>query len=370
MTQFAVIHVTKGSGNGSALGNHIDRIETLTPEGKTKNNFNNADPERLHLNREFVQDKYKNLSLARAVSLRISEGYNSRTKAGDLKQIAKGAVKFVEVNLSGSHEKMKELEKEPEQMQKWLQANYDFVIAKYGKENIVRFSLHLDETTPHIHCVFVPLTSDGRLSAKEIIGNNAALKNLQDDYAAAMKPFGLERGVEGSLARHTGKTDYVRKQNDSIKEIEKLTVKGIFGIDKDKTIENLKSSLIDAKTRLKMNEESKKGIQKSVSTYKNQISSGQRENLKLKIQIEKLEGTIEKHQENETNFIKKANDIVKDIVTNPHKLNELQQAYKTEEEKEKKLKWEKMKAYAESEKLKSTEKEKEQEIKKGRGRKM
>lgn len=279
MEQFAVIHITKGSGNGSALGNHIDRIETLRADGTLKNNFNNADPERRKLNQEFAPAKFKNLSLAKAVSLRIKEGYNSRTKSGELKQISKNAVKLVEVNLTGSHQRMKEIESTPGELENWVKANYQFACEKYGKDNIIRFSLHRDETTPHIHCVVVPLTPDGRLSAKEMIGNRYDLKDLQDNYALKMKSFGLERGVEGSLAVHTGRADYIKKQNLAAKEIEKLDVTGFLGTGKDKTIENLKSALTESKTNLESIKSSKSIIEKRGASFKN-ANSTLSENLK------------------------------------------------------------------------------------------
>ena len=46
--------------------------------------------------------------------------------------------------------------------------------------------LHMDEKTPHLHLVFVPLTKDNRLCAKEIIGNRANLTKWQDDFHAYM----------------------------------------------------------------------------------------------------------------------------------------------------------------------------------------
>jgi hypothetical protein len=307
MGQFAVIHVTKGSGNGSALGNHIDRIETLDKNGNLKNNFNNADSDRKHLNQEFAEDKFKNLSLAKAVSLRITEGYKSCTKSGELKKIAKDAVKFVEVNLTGSNERMKEMESTPGELEKWIQANYEFACEKYGKENIIRFSLHRDETTPHIHCVIVPLTADGRLSAKEVVGNRNNLKNLQDNYAEAMKSFGLERGVEGSLAAHTGREDYIKKQNLANKEVENLTVKSFFGVDKDKTIENLKEALIQAKTTLKMNNTSLVEINKRGAVFKT-------ENSKLTEKIKVKEKEV-------TQAIKEAHENYKKIIFQPEVFN-------------------------------------------------
>ena len=46
--------------------------------------------------------------------------------------------------------------------------------------------VHMDEKTPHLHLVFVPLTKDNRLCAKEIIGNRANLTKWQDDFHACM----------------------------------------------------------------------------------------------------------------------------------------------------------------------------------------
>jgi hypothetical protein len=48
----------------------------------------------------------------------------------------------------------------------------------------------------------VPLTRDGRLSAKEFIGDRAQMSIDQTTYAEAVKELGLERGVRGSRAKH------------------------------------------------------------------------------------------------------------------------------------------------------------------------
>ncbi|MCM1352981.1 MAG: plasmid recombination protein, partial [Alistipes senegalensis] len=95
--------------------------------------------------------------------------------------------------------------------------------ATFGKENIVSAGLHLDEKTPHIHATFVPIVtterkrkkqeertikryrtksaSRPRLCADEVI-SRIKLKEYQDTYAAAMAKYGLQRGIEGSEARH------------------------------------------------------------------------------------------------------------------------------------------------------------------------
>jgi hypothetical protein len=73
---------------------------------------------------------------------------------------------------------------------------------KYGPDNIVAEVIHRDETSPHLSAFVVPLTADGRLSAKEYIGNKAQMTKDQTLFATKMRDLGLERGLEGSKARH------------------------------------------------------------------------------------------------------------------------------------------------------------------------
>ena len=66
---------------------------------------------------------------------------------------------------------------------------------KFG--HIVSAVIHYDETTPHLHVLSVPLTQDGRLSAREIIGNRANLSRMQTEFFEQVgKGYGLERGVQ------------------------------------------------------------------------------------------------------------------------------------------------------------------------------
>lgn len=75
----------------------------------------------------------------------------------------------------------------------WVQANIDFLVAEYGRENVISVILHLDEKTPHFHAVVVPVV-DGKLNAKAKVGNMVAMSQYQSRYALAMTKFGLERG--------------------------------------------------------------------------------------------------------------------------------------------------------------------------------
>lgn len=202
---YAVFHATKGSGAGGKLGAHIDRDQS---QAQT---FKSADPERKHLNVDLLNDGFSMMKLSKAIDEKIKQGYKGK------KAIRKDAVKFLPMVMTGSHKEMKEIFADKIKADEWVRANYHFACKEFGAENIVRATLHLDEKTPHLHIVAVPLTKDGRLSAKEVFGDIKALSERQDRYAEAMKPFGLERGVKGSKSVHTSEGWYIGKQKEAEK---------------------------------------------------------------------------------------------------------------------------------------------------------
>lgn len=72
----------------------------------------------------------------------------------------------------------------------------------YG--HVVSAVVHYDEQTPHMHIMSVPLTRDGRLSAREIVGGRAQMSHAQDNFFEQVgQRYGLERGVhmDGSKKR-------------------------------------------------------------------------------------------------------------------------------------------------------------------------
>jgi hypothetical protein len=181
----AICRVSKVKGAGSISGKsaHNYRLAEVP----------NADPNRQHLNEEYV-NIHKHLGPA--IDGRIQDAGITKTR--------QDAVKGMEFILTASPERFKRDEAGQAvgdyRQHPWVKANLDFMQQKYG-DNLVAFTLHQDEKTPHIHAVVVPITDDGRLCAKEMF-NPKSLRDLQTEYAQAMKPFGLERGIEGSRARH------------------------------------------------------------------------------------------------------------------------------------------------------------------------
>lgn len=94
-------------------------------------------------------------------------------------------------------------EKATESQQKeFVTESKDWLEAKYGAKNVIAMSVHRDELTPHLSAFVVPKTKDGRLSAKEFIGNKTLMSKDQTSFASAVKHLGLKRGLEGSRATH------------------------------------------------------------------------------------------------------------------------------------------------------------------------
>ncbi len=87
-------------------------------------------------------------------------------------------------------------------LDEWTTRSMAWLRDRYGDANVVAAILHKDEQTPHIQALVVPLHDDKGLNAKYWIDGRAKLAAMQDSYARAMEPLGLERGVKGSVAEH------------------------------------------------------------------------------------------------------------------------------------------------------------------------
>ena len=79
---------------------------------------------------------------------------------------------------------------------------------RHGAENVVATSVHHDETSPHLVAYVVPLDDQGKLNAKAFLGGRAKLTAMQTDFAQAVSAHGLERGIEGSKAKHQSIKQY------------------------------------------------------------------------------------------------------------------------------------------------------------------
>lgn len=112
----------------------------------------------------------------------------------------KDAVLAVEYVLTASPEWWKTAT--PAQQSEFFAKAYGWLAEKYGPDRVIAASVHRDELTPHLSAFVVPLTVDGRLSAKEFIGDRKKMRQDQTRFHEAVKHLGLDRGIEGSRANH------------------------------------------------------------------------------------------------------------------------------------------------------------------------
>ena len=187
----------------------------------------------------------------------------------------------------------------------WIMANYDFICQEFGKENIVRFVLHMDEKTPHIHAVTVNLTKDGRLSARDVIGSRKMMQERQDRYADRMEEFGLKRGLRNTGIKHEDAKEYYKRMNEALameddgNSLEvRDTLFGVdFGVNNTKTRENFKNANLSLKTALNEKSRSLAEVKKQNERLNSRNISLSTEIAELKKQLEAMKKKVEALQQ-------------------------------------------------------------------------
>ena len=227
-------------------------------------------------------------------------------------------------------------------LDQWIKANLSWLKDTFGEENLVSCVLHMDEKTPHLHATIIPIVtterrrkeregdkkyatkSGPRLSADDVMARGK-LFHYQNTYAIAMKPFGLQRGVVGSTARHKTNSQHYREQmmkyEDDIErlqaEVEKARegrskILSFFGTgdlaeakkklsDKDKQIEKLQQRIAQLEQELlQLKEQHKAELAKYRNGYMEEIDKAikraevaERKNIAHEASIEKQKQRID-----------------------------------------------------------------------------
>ena len=118
-------------------------------------------------------------------------------------RVRKDSVTTVEVLITASPEFFEK--KSPKEVKEFFNYAVEFMRSKQNPDTYISAVVHVDEKTPHMHLCFVPITADGRLSAKDIVGNKKRLTQWQDEFWSYMvkKYPDFERGESAS---RTGRT--------------------------------------------------------------------------------------------------------------------------------------------------------------------
>lgn len=131
-------------------------------------------------------------------------------------------------------------------IKKWAEKSLDFVTKDLGIErrNILHAIVHMDEKTPHLHVVAVPLVKTYNkkqnkdvwsISRRQYINGKSQLSKAQDIYNQRMNESGyeLDRGKKGSSKEHTTKAQYIDKLLSENKELKRQNKELRAGVPKD-----------------------------------------------------------------------------------------------------------------------------------------
>ena len=243
--------------------------------------------------------------------------------------------------------------KSKEEILRWANTCMDFVYNDLGytKEQVLHSTIHMDEKTPHIHCVVIPLvkkldkrtnTERYTISKKQYIKNNEHLSELQDKYHNRLVKagFDLERGLKGGTAENINIREFKKMTRRLDKSLEKSTLllnddyndlkvklnkskPTITGkevkIDKD-TYQTLNKFMSTAK-RIIEDIPKTQSMVKTLEEYTKIFRSTQRENIQLKKEVNRLELENEEiKQENNRlenliyNLLQRLKDLFKKIL--------------------------------------------------------
>lgn len=274
------------------------------------------------------------------------------------KKIRKDAVRVAEFLVTSDNEFFDKLS--PDEQKRYFETTKEFLANRYGEQNLIYATVHNDEKTPHMHVGIVPVTEDGRLSAKDVIGNRMQLVKLQDDFNAHVKANGydLERGVSSDrkhvdMAKFKAMTAFeaeqvaaknyeqtisqiesIQKTSKALEDIQTTSTLGRVILKKEdfdslinhaKSAEVAESRIIDLKEKLHRSEH-------QVEQLKNEMQKGQDEVRKLYkgIELRSEEVKIENKNINE-NLNKlveqKAEPLALEMAKNHLQKNDLVQKY-------------------------------------------
>lgn len=207
-------------------------------------------------------------------------------------------------------------DKSNEEKNQFFRDCLEFHQRKFG--HVISAVIHYDETTPHMHILSVPLTQDGRLSAREIIGNRANLSRMQTEFFERVgRSYGLERGMQMDGQE---KRQHISAQEHELRELKQKIARGKEEletiehskesartraqtarqtvIELQKQVEQLQEERVKQHNSLKMLSASKTDRQKELRGINNAIRQKQRDLKAIKEDVEEVKEYLTEGQQN------------------------------------------------------------------------
>ena len=249
---YAVVHMMKiKSGAVGGIQSHNNR------EHEPKTNPD-VDMSRSEDNYDLIScDNYK-----RSIKEKLSNLVESS------RAVRKDAVVVCNFIVTSDNETMNALG--ADRQREFFQDSVKWFSDRYGADRVLNATVHMDEATPHLHIGVMPITQDGRLSAKAIF-TKTEMKAIQTEFARDVgEKYGLERGVEGSERTHLSEARFKEQ-----KALEMANEHGAIAQELQIIAEDCKQELSEATRNLE--------------TVKQELSTMQDRKDTLQGEIERLE---------------------------------------------------------------------------------
>lgn len=249
MSKVQVLHMQKRVKIPGGLNRHITRCHLV--DGKPEVWIpDHANPELTKNNVELVSREITN-SEGEKRTLSLQQAVDKRIKDAGIRP-RRGQSRCLDIIFSGSNEVMCGMTRE--EILNWSKDTLVWAQNVWGKENVVSAFLHLDETTPHIHMIVVPIVrgaSRRSIRQRELdeergikrksykINHNRLRLSCNDVFTAPLlyiyhdryaeevsKKYRLQRGIKvesGSEKKHLSTKDYIRQL--VAQAVEQATVK-------------------------------------------------------------------------------------------------------------------------------------------------
>ncbi len=200
MAQHAILRFSKGKGGS------VGRIEAHHERTK----------EQYASNPDIQTEKSKQNFHLIAPTAKYRREISTRIKQAGCKT-RKDSTLYVDTLITASPDFFRDAGRE--QIRDYFTHALHFLNERIGAQNIFSAVVHMDERTPHMHLCFTPITRDGRLSAKDILGNRAKLSKWQDDFHAHMSKTypDLERGEPALITKRKHIPTWLFKQSVALK---------------------------------------------------------------------------------------------------------------------------------------------------------
>lgn len=325
MSHYTVCHYEKCYGPPVSYSTHIERKKA---DGREHVPYNIKRSDLTKHNKEFIKEA-REIGRSAAIENRLDAVRHQKDADGNEyeRKIRKGQICCIEIRMSASVEGMAEIIEQGRLME-WCRESIKWAQKEHGKENIVSAVLHMDEETPHLHVSLVPVVSGEskkqrttkkraakdkekaekngeeapkkkrrykkkstvetlRLCADDVM-TQWDLKRRQTEYAVAMAPFGLERGEEGSPAKHKDLAQYYKEQYELQRGRLDELLKELAG----------QENLVKEKNREILKKDSQiREQEKELSETRNELTEKKNEIVRQQQQLDKLLPLIVKAQD-------------------------------------------------------------------------